>query len=166
MTDAFPVERRLPRGELVIALGVLALAGVVYWQSASIPVSPIFAKVGPTVVPYLIAAVLAALGALLVLSAVRGGWQPLEEKESTPDRAALAWIAAGLAFNAVLIGPLGFTLASTLMFTCVARGFGSQRPARDAALGLVMALASYFGFAKVLGINIGAGLVENALGRF
>ena len=166
MTDAFPVERRLPRGELVIALGVLALAGVVYWQSASIPVSPIFAKVGPTVVPHLIAAVLAALGALLVLSAVRGGWQPLEEKESTPDRAALAWIAAGLTFNAVLIGPLGFTLASTLMFTCVARGFGSQRPARDAALGLVMALASYFGFAKVLGINIGAGLVENALGRF
>ena len=41
----------------------------------------------------------------------------------------------------------------------------SERP-RDAALGLVMALASYFGFAKVLGINIGAGLVENALGRF
>ncbi|TIX46827.1 MAG: tripartite tricarboxylate transporter TctB family protein, partial [Mesorhizobium sp.] len=30
-------------------------------------------------------------------------------------------------------------------------------------LGLILALAAYFGFARALGVNIGAGFVENQL---
>ena len=102
MTDAFPVERRLPRGELVIALGVLALAGVVYWQSASIPVSPIFAKVGPTVVPYLIAAVLAALGALLVPGAqAQTAADLINDSKTTGDV-----LVYGMGYNAQRYSPM------------------------------------------------------------
>ena len=36
---------------------------------------------------------------------------------------------------------------------------------RDAAIAAVFALLAYFGFAKTLGINIGAGLIENAIER-
>jgi putative tricarboxylic transport membrane protein len=50
------------------------------------------------------------------------------------------------------------------MFVLITYGFGSRRPARDAAIGLTVALISYFGFAKLLGVNIGAGLIENLLG--
>jgi putative tricarboxylic transport membrane protein len=39
-------------GELIIAVGVLLLAAVILWQTAIIPVSPIYAKVGSTVVPH------------------------------------------------------------------------------------------------------------------
>jgi putative tricarboxylic transport membrane protein len=30
-------------------------------------------------------------------------------------------------------------------------------------LGLILALAAYFGFARALGVNIGAGFIENQL---
>lgn len=151
--------------ETVVAVGVLLLAAVVYWQTTLIPVSPIYAKVGPTVMPMIAAVALAILGVLLLVDALRGGWQSPEEKESKPDRAALFWVGAGLVLNVLLIGPAGFTIASTLLFICIARGFGSQNILRDAGIGAAFALIAYFGFAQSLGINIGAGLVENALSR-
>ena len=152
-------------GETIIGVGVLALAVVMVWQTLSIPVSPIYAKVGPTVVPIITALGLGMLGILLLVDAVRGGWQPAEEKEVTPDRAALLWIVAGLVLNVLLIGSAGFTIASMILFVCVARGFGSKAIVRDAVIGAAFALVAYFGFAKTLGINIGAGLVENAIER-
>lgn len=150
-------------GELCIALGTIALAAVMLWQVYQIPVSPLYAQIGPTVMPMFAALGLGVLGVLLLLSAVRGGWQPEEEREARPDWAALAWIIAGLVLNVVLIGPAGFTVASVILYVCVARGFGSRNPLRDAGIGLAFALIAYFGFAKTLGINIGAGLVENWL---
>jgi putative tricarboxylic transport membrane protein len=152
-------------GEAIIGAGVLVLALVMAWQTLSIPVSPIYAKVGPIVVPAIAALALGMLGVLLLIAAWQGGWQPAEEKAVAPDRAALAWVAAGLVLNVLLIGPAGFTIASVLLFVCVARGFGSTALVRDAAIGAAFALIAYFGFAQTLGINIGAGLVENAIER-
>jgi putative tricarboxylic transport membrane protein len=154
---------RAPLGETVIAAAVLVLAGVVFWQTATIPTSPIYATVPPTLFPAIVALGLAVLGLLLMLEARRGGWQSQAERSSSIDRAALTWIAAGLVLNVALIGPAGFTLASTVLFVCVARGFGSGAIVRDSAVALVLALAAYFGFAKTLGIDIGSGLIENAI---
>jgi putative tricarboxylic transport membrane protein len=156
---------RPPVGETIIAVGVLALAAVILWQTLSIPVSPIYAKVGPTVFPMIAALGLALLGALLLFSALTGGWRTEEERNIVPDRPALLWIAAGLVLNVLLIVPAGFTIASVILFVCVARGFGSKAILRDAAIGAAFALIAYFGFAKTLGINIGAGLIENAIER-
>lgn len=150
--------------ETVLGLGVMGLAAGAFWQAALIPVSPLYAKIGPTVFPYLGAALLLVLGALLVLQGLRGGWQPEDEKAVPPDWHALAPVAAGLVANVVLIGPLGFTLASTAMFALVARGFGSRAPLRDIAIGFVLALVAYFGFAGLLGVNIGMGPFERAVG--
>ena len=97
-------------GEIIIAVGVLVLAVVVLWQTMSIPVSPIYAKVGPTVVPMITAAALALLGVLLMFSALTGGWQTEEERNVKPDRPALLWIAAGLVLNVLLIGTAGAIL--------------------------------------------------------
>lgn len=156
-------RRRSAAGELAIAVGVIALAGIIYWQMLVIPVSPLYAKVGPTLVPTLAAVALLGLGLALLLAAVRGGWQSEEERTAVPDRMALAWVLGGLFLNVLLIGMAGFTIASTLLFICVARGYGSRRIVRDAAFGAIFALTAYFGFAKTLGINIGGGLVESAI---
>jgi putative tricarboxylic transport membrane protein len=150
-------------GELIIAPCVIALAAIIYWQTLHIPVSPIYAQVGPTIVPTMCALGLGALGAALLISALRGGWQPEEEREMKPDRRALLWIVAGLVLNVLLIGPAGFTLASIVLFVCVARGFGSSNIVRDVSIATVFALIAYFGFAKTLGINIGAGFIEHAI---
>jgi Tripartite tricarboxylate transporter TctB family len=158
-----PTRLRPAVGETIIGAGVLTLATVMFWQTMSIPVSPIYAKVGPTVVPIITAVCLGMLGILLLIDAWQGGWQPVEEKEVTPDRAALLWIIAGLVLNVVLIVPAGFTIASVILFVCVARGFGSKAILRDALIGAAFAFIAYFGFAKTLGINIGSGPIENAI---
>ena len=140
--------------ETAIGLGLLGVAGTVLWQTLQIPVSPLYAKVGPTVFPYLTVAGLAICAGFLILEGLRGGWQSEEEKEIALDWRALAFVVAGLVANVALIVPLGFTAASTVLFTLVAYGFGSRKPLRDALLG----------FARLLGVNIGAGLVEGLFG--
>ena len=49
-------------GETIIGVGVLALAIVMAWQALSMPVSPIYAQVGPTIVPIITALALGMLG--------------------------------------------------------------------------------------------------------
>jgi putative tricarboxylic transport membrane protein len=149
--------------EFLIGIGLLAVAAAVLWQTWAIPVSPLYSKVGPTVFPYMTATGLAVLAMLLIVAAARGGWQPDEEKETPTDWKALAFVVAGLVANVVLIQPLGFTAASVVMFVLVCHGFGSRRPLRDGLIALVLALAAYFGFARALGVNIGAGYIENVL---
>ena len=149
--------------EFLIGLGLLAVAAAVLWQTWTMPVSPMYSKVGPTVFPYMTAAGLAVLAVLLLVAAARGGWQPDEEKDTPTDWKAMGFVAAGLVANVVLIQPLGFTAASVAMFVLVCHGFGSRHPLRDALIALVLALAAYFGFARALGVNIGAGVIENVL---
>jgi putative tricarboxylic transport membrane protein len=159
-----PRRRGIAWPEAAIGLGTLALAALAFRQTLAIPVSPLYAKVGPTVFPMITVGGLALFGALLLAAAFRGGWQDPAEAQIAPDRAALALVGAGLLANVLLIGPAGFTVASTVMFTAVARGFGSRRLLRDAGLGFALALGAYFGFAKALGVNIGAGPLERLLG--
>ena len=151
-------------GQIVLAIGVLALAGIVAQQTTVIPISPMYAKVGPTVFPWMVAGGLAALGLLLLVQALRGGWPTDDDvAQLKVDWRALGWVLAGLIANIALIGPVGFILASTLLFCCVARGFGSAQLPRDAAIALVFSALTYVGFARVLGINIGSGVIERFL---
>jgi len=159
-----PTRPNLAWPELFIGLGLLAFSGIVWWQTAAMPVSPMYAKVGPTIFPYLTAAGLAVMAVFLVAFAFRGGWQPEDEKEVPVDWGPVAFITAGLVLNVGLIGTLGFTLASTILFVLVAWAFGSRNPLRDAAIGFAFALVSFFGFAKALGVNIGGGWFETLLG--
>lgn len=156
---------RPPAGETLIALGVLALAGVVFQQTLAIPVSPIYARVGPTAVPMMAAIGLAGCGLALLVHALRGGWQDAQEKGVVQDKRALALLTAGLLANIGLIGPAGFTIASAVLFTLTARAFGSTNSLRDAAVGFGIAIVAYLGFARALGINIGAGPLERMIER-
>ena len=162
-SDQQPAPSRLAMPELLIGIGLLACAAAVAWQTLAIPVSPLYSKVGPTVFPYITMTGMIVLSLLLILAAVRGGWQPPEEKETPTDWKAMGIVIAGLVANLVLIQPLGFTAASVIMFVLVCYGFGSKRTLRDALTGLILALAAYFGFARALGVNIGAGFIENQL---
>jgi putative tricarboxylic transport membrane protein len=150
--------------ETVLGLGVIMAAAIAGWQASLIKVSPLYAKIGPTIFPYIAATLLAILGGFLVWQGLKGGWQPEDEKEVPIDWRALGVTFAGMVANVALIGTLGFTLASTVMFTLIAWGFGSRTPWRDAPIGFVLALAAYFGFAGALGVNIGMGPMERALG--
>ena len=149
--------------ELVIGLGVAAIGAVVLVDTWNAPAAAAYAQVGPTAFPFGIGALVVFLGALLCLTAVKAGsWRdPQQEAElGHPQWRGLAWVVLGLVLNLSLIGWLGFVIASTLLFACVARGFGSARPVRDLAIGFTLALLAYLGFAKVLSIKLGEGLLE------
>jgi Tripartite tricarboxylate transporter TctB family len=148
--------------EVLLALGVLALAAIVGWETAQIPVSPAYARVGPTVFPMIVAVGLGLLGAALLWQALTGRWTVDESgEEAGPiDRRAMGWLLLGLVLNVALIQFLGFIIASTLLFVCVARAFGSRHPLRDAAIAIALAAVAYIGFDRILGISIGAGIFE------
>lgn len=162
--DPVATRRAFALPEFLIGLGLLCCACVALWEASTIPVSPMYSKVGPTVFPYAAGTGLAVLSVLLMIQAVRGGWQTEEEKDIPVDRGALLLIVAGLLANVVLIGPLGFTAASTILFVLVCRGFGSRRLGRECLIGLALSLVAFFGFATLLGVNIGAGVIEKLLG--
>lgn len=162
MADGGTPRAGIALGEALIGAGVVALAGVVFVSTWLAPDAAAYARVGPKAVPWIVAAALALLGVALTVVGLRGGW-PHEEAPERSDRRALAWLGAGLALNAALIESLGFILASTLLFACTARAFGSRRPPLDLALGFALALVAYIGFDRVLGYRIGSGLIERLL---
>lgn len=156
------MRSRPKAGEVAVAACLVALAVLSIWQTLVIPVSPIYARVGPTLFPWIASSGLLLISLALLVQALRGGFAGVDDQLSI-DWPSLAWVAAGLAVNVALIGTLGFVFAATAMFVCVARGFGSTRPGRDALIGAVVALTSYLGFEKLLGVNIGAGILEGMI---
>ncbi len=154
--------------DLAAGLFVVGLGGLALWQALVIPTSPIYAQVGPKAVPFAVAGGLLLLGAALVYEALRGGWsRELEEVRDAPpvNWRAFALLLAGLAANLLLIAPFGFSLAATAQFVLVAAAFGSRRFLRDAALALALTLATWFLFVELLGVNIGAGVLEGLVLR-
>lgn len=153
------------RGPALVGAGVVAFSLLVFYQTTQIPVSPLYSKVGPTVFPYMTATGLLALGVLLIVQALRGQWGETDaSKDAEPaDRRSLGWLVLGLVLNVALIGTLGFVIASTILFVCVARAFGSTKWPRDLAIAVALALLAYLGFSRLLGVSIGAGVLEGIL---
>ncbi len=156
--------RERSAGAIAVALGVIAVGAVVGYQTGQIPMSPAYAKVGPKAFPSFVSIGLILLGLVLLGQAWAGRWTAEDDAGSgPPDWKALGWLGFGLAFNVAMIGILGFILASTVLFASVARAFGSRKPARDLAIAFAFSAVCYLGFARVLGINMGAGILERFL---
>jgi putative tricarboxylic transport membrane protein len=152
---------RVNHAELALSLGVTALgigAGAV---TAQLPSEGGYAHVGPNFFPAVVSAGLVLLGGWLLWEALSGGWrhrltaEPGREHAFRP--AAFGWVSAGLFLHMAFIGTAGFVVAGTALFACVARGFGSRRPVRDAALGVALSLAVYLFFVKFLNVSLPAG---------
>ena len=153
------------KGPALVGAGIILFGLVVLQQTTQIPVSPLYSKVGPTVFPYMVAIALLLLGLALIVQAWRGEWgeTDADSDDQPTDWGSLGWLALGLALNVALIDVLGFVIASTILFVCTARAFGSTKWPRDLAIAVALALAAYLGFAKLLGISIGAGILEGIL---
>lgn len=151
-------------GDLAIGIGIVLLAIVLGWQASVIPGSASYAQVGADVFPWIVAAIMLALGMGLTFVAWQGGWSHLaEEVPEHTDWRSLGWVALGLLVNVSAIEVIGFILASSLMFILIARGFGSRNILRDGAIGFALAFVSYVGFDRVLGYKIGSGLIESLI---
>jgi putative tricarboxylic transport membrane protein len=159
-----PGER--DRGAIGVALGIVALGAFFGVESFSIPVSPLYAKIGPTVFPRVVAAGLVALGLVLLREAWRGDWRAEADADGRAARIdwrAVLTLCAGLLATALLMKPAGFVIAATLLFVLTARAFGSAKLGRDGAIGFALALVAHVGFVKGLGLDLPAGLLEGLI---
>ena len=154
---------RLPaRDGIYLGIGVVLFAAIIGWQTAQIPVQATYAQVGPTVIPWIVAALLALLGGAIIAQSWFGYWT-VAPSPGGMNVTALAWVGLGLFLNVVVISYLGFILASTALFVCIARAFESKNPLRDTAIGFSIAFLCYLGFDRLLGYRIGNGLIENLI---
>lgn len=143
----------------VIGIVVLLLAAAFLAGLPGISGDAGYAGLSPRFVPTLVGIGLAVCGALLTWQGLRGGFRVMPEEDADlPNQPhslpGLLWVAAGLVLNMALIGTLGFVLSSTLLMVCVARGYGSRRPLRDALIGLAITVPMWLLFDFLLGINL------------
>ena len=124
-----------------------------------------YSGVGPNFLPWVVGAMLALCGVLLVREALTGGYREREEPSgaATGHWAGFAWVSAGVLVNAALITTIGFILSCSLCFVLAVRGFKSAegrldlRPRAwlvDAAVGFAIAAPVYWMFTQLLAINL------------
>ena len=150
--------------EIALSLGVIALGIGVAAVTATLPSEGGYAGIGPNFIPAVVAAGIILLGAWLGFEAFTGGWRQRVDETETFRPSPFLWVSAGLFAHMALIGWAGFVVAATVLFACVARGFGSRRVVRDAAIGLVLAVGIYLFFVQLLNVNLPAGWLSPILG--
>jgi putative tricarboxylic transport membrane protein len=145
----------------LIVVGVVILLGA---QDMRVPLST---TVSPRLIPEIV-----GFGTLLT-----GGWyllvillrSPVGGRDEDAESAApsnwltLLELGIGLVLFAVLIEPIGFILASAVMFTVTATAMGSRRLLVNAALGLALALAAFLVFDTWLGVRLPRGWLDSVL---
>jgi hypothetical protein len=88
------------------------------------------------------------------------------KREAAPaDRrlVSLALIAIGIVLHVVLLERVGFVGAAAVLFWFTARAFDGRHPLRDAAFAIALAAGSYLLFARVLQLQLPAGILARLL---
>lgn len=159
-------ERRIDRGEVLLALATIVLGVAVVWQATEIRLTPAYSKVGPRVIPYIVGAGLILVGIWLAAEAIsgRGGTRGSAESEDADPTLPTDWRTVGLlavmlVAYLVLLEPAGFVIASTVLFVGAAFAMGSRRTVRDLAAGLIMAGVLFVGFTRGLDLQLPAGIL-------
>src|SRR5262247_713131 len=150
--------------EIALSLGVVALGIGIAAVTATLPGEGGYAGVGPNFIPAVVAAGIVLLGIWLSYEAFSGGWRSRGESDEVFERNPFLWVSAGLFAHMALIGWAGFVVAGTVLFACVARGFGSRRWVRSIAAGLALSLVIFLFFVKLLNVNLPAGWLAPLLG--
>ena len=144
--------------------GIVLLAGslAILIAVTTIPGRGGYGTSGPRFVPLIVAIGLIVLSALFLL---RTWWRPdvaLAERSAEEDDAT-HWATPALVMVALLVyafalEPVGYPLATALVFFAVARVLGSRAPVRDAIAGLVLGFGLFTAFTQYLGLSLPAGL--------
>jgi putative tricarboxylic transport membrane protein len=159
-----PIPRVEPRmhidiAGLAIALILLALAGLVWWDMSKLQLLSPY-DVGPKAMPVIVSAGLALLAVGNGISAFRG---------DLPARDSLDWrpiilILGGLACLIALIAfGGGFMIGTAILFVATSAAFGRRAFLADLLIGAVIAVVVYLLFAKLLALSLPAGPLENLL---
>nr|WP_240496189.1 tripartite tricarboxylate transporter TctB family protein [Streptomyces torulosus] len=149
---------------LLLALGVLVLTDALTMDVDIAQRGP----VGPRTVPVVVGAGLLLIAALLAVDVLRGGRGQAEAGEDVDLSEPADWrtvlLLTGVFLgSAVLIEPLGFPAAGTLLFWGAAFALGSRRHDRDPLVAAVLSLVTYAVFNNLLGVPLPGGPLMGVL---
>ncbi|MFT4184682.1 MAG: tripartite tricarboxylate transporter TctB family protein [Rhizobium sp.] len=149
--------RRPDRAALVMAAGLAIAGGIILWDTSHLAAVVNYSPVGPTTFPYAVACVLLVLAAWTVVDAWRGDFPVRERQELGP----VVCIVAGLAAQMLLLKTAGFSIATAALFTATTYAFGKRKVWISFPIGLVLCLAVWLVFARLLQLSLPAGPLEN-----
>ncbi|MDR8019948.1 tripartite tricarboxylate transporter TctB family protein [Nesterenkonia aerolata] len=138
---------------VMVVLGVVLLILAFGFPEPGQPEDP-----GTGALPQLIGFALVVLGVMLLFNAERHVIAP---EPGSRLRTALM-VLAGLGYT-LLLGPLGFVLATVLFMVVGMLIMGIGRVVRLIAVPIVVALAVYYLFTAALGVYLPPGLIEGVL---
>jgi putative tricarboxylic transport membrane protein len=104
----------------------------------------------------------------LAIDVLRGGRGEAEGGEDVDVDARSDWrtvllLAAAFLANVALIDRAGWPISGAVLFWGSAYALGSRHHVRDVLLALVLSFGSYVVFARGLGIDLPAGVLEGVL---
>ncbi len=152
-------NRRIDVAGLVIALILLVLAGVVWWDMTKLQILSPY-DLGPKVMPIVVSIGLGLLAIGNAISAFRG---------DLPERDSLDWnpiilILGGLAILIALIAlGMGFMIGTAILFATTSTAFGRKAFFTDLLIGAGLALFVYLLLGKLLTLSLPAGPLEHLL---
>lgn len=149
---------RTRRGPIALAVALLAGVAIAAWQVALIPEPTVGVGVGPRAMPAALVALLAALGAAYLWSALRGRQADLLDdpnESAQPGRARASRCCRSGSAILVLTPLAGIGVACSLAFALVARAFGSRRALHDLVVGVLFVFVAWFVFDRLLGVQLG-----------
>ncbi len=149
-------KRRPDRAALVIAVALVIVAGVIFWDSARLASVTGYSPVGPATVPYAIAFCLVGLAIWTAIEAWRGDFPERDKQEIAP----VIWVVAGLAAQMLLLNLAGFSIATGLLFAFTARAFGKRKLWYSIPVGIVLSFVIWVVFAQLLQLSLPAGPLE------
>lgn len=149
--------RRRDTAALIIAAGLVAVGGVMLWDSARLADLGGYSGVGPASVPRVVGFALIGLAAWTAIEALRGDFPERPPQNAVP----VLWIVAGLAAQLMLLHVAGFSIATGILFAFTARAFGKRNLAMTIPIGIVFAFVVWAIFSQLLMLHLPAGPLEH-----
>lgn len=164
-----PVEKTVDKAQYLVCAVLVAVGAFLIYDAVTLEAG--FAKVdpvGPKLFPIVIGVVLIVLAVMLAIAIPRGSVGEADAGEDVDPNMPGDWRTVGLLVGAfvaliLLVDPLGWVITSTLFFAGAATILGSRHYIRNIAIGLVLALVSFYGFYSGLGIPLPAGILDGIL---
>jgi putative tricarboxylic transport membrane protein len=163
------VEKTVDKAQYLVCVVLVAVGAFLIYDAVTLEAG--FAKVdpvGPKLFPIAIGAVLIVLAVILVIAIPRGSVGEGDAGEDVDPNMPGDWrtvglLVAGFVALILLVNPLGWVITGTLFFAGTATILGSRHYIRNIAIGLVLALVSFYGFYSGLGIPLPAGVLDGIL---
>lgn len=157
--------RRWPLAETTFPVALVALGVFTVAEARDIVVPGSANTVGPQAFPYAVGALLVGTGVALFASLATGHRGAAEEGEDVDTSAGTDWatvakLTGSFAALVVLVEPLGWPIAASLLFGGAAWSLGARTWWRPLLVGVLLAVVVQIVFTQLLGVFLPAGPLE------